>query len=270
MANDVSERFVLVVKKLVKEGIAKSIRKVSQSLDYLPQSMSEVVKGKRNVPVEVIQKLIYQYNVNPLFLFVGEGEIFLDENQKYSFKTLTLVTDVDNNERIVHVPKPAQAGYAEDLNDIELVRELPTYTLPDIAYQTGTYRSFDVRGDSMEPTLDENDILVCSYLEPSLWETGIRDHHVYVIVTRGDVVVKRVINNLRKHKHLELHSDNESYKMYRVQGSEIQEVWFVRTKISRFRHSKSSMPQGFTNEDIMALHQTIKTQADIINKMHLQ
>ena len=270
MANDVSERFVLVVKKIVKEGIAKSIRKVSQSLDYLPQSMSEVIKGKRNVPVEVLQKFISLYNINPLFLFVGEGEIFLDENQKYSFKTLTVVTDIENAERIVHVPRPAQAGYAEDLNDIELVRELPTYTLPDLIYQTGTYRSFDVKGDSMEPTIDENDILVCNFIEPALWETAIRDHHVYVIVTRGDVVVKRVINNLRKHKHLELHSDNESFNMYRVMGNEIQEVWYVRTKISRFRHSKSNALQGFTNEDILALHQTIKIQADIINKMHLQ
>lgn len=89
-------------------------------------------------------------------------------------------------------------------------------------------------------------------------------------MTRGDVVVKRVINNLRKHKHLELHSDNESFNMYRVMGNEIQEVWYVRTKISRFRHSKSNALQGFTNEDILALHQTIKIQADIINKMHLQ
>lgn len=267
MANVVSERFVLVVNKLIKDSVVKSARKLSQSLDYLPQSLSEVVKGKRDVPIEVIQRMIARYNVNPLFLFMGEGEIFLDQNKQYSFKTLTLVTDKDNEERIVHVPMPAQAGYAEELNNIEMMRDLPSYTLPDITYQTGTFRSFDVRGDSMEPSIDENDILICSYLEPTLWEISIRDHHVYVIVTRGDVVVKRVVNNLRKHKHLELHSDNESYNMYRVMGNDIQEVWLVRSRISRFKHNRSMPATAFSNEEILALHNTIKAQADVIQSL---
>jgi len=267
MANVVSQRFVLVVNKLIKDSTVKSARKLSQSLDYLPQSLSEVVKGKRDVPIEVIQKLIARYNVNPLFLFMGEGEIFLDEDNQYSFKTLTLVTDKDNDERIVHVPMPAQAGYAEELNNLEMMRDLPSYTLPDITYQTGTFRSFDVRGDSMEPSIEEHDILICSYLEPTLWESSIRDHHVYVVVTRGDVVVKRVVNNLRKHKHLEMHSDNESYNMYRMQGNDIQEVWFVRSKISRFKHNRSTQQSAFSNEEILSLHNTIKAQADMIIRM---
>ncbi|MBK8602051.1 MAG: hypothetical protein IPN87_02755 [Saprospiraceae bacterium] len=50
MANVVSQRFVLVVNKLIKDSTVKSARKLSQSLDYLPQSLSEVVKGKRDVP----------------------------------------------------------------------------------------------------------------------------------------------------------------------------------------------------------------------------
>lgn len=267
MANVVSERFVLAVRKLIKEGNIKSMRRISQELDYLPQSLSEVTKGKRDVPVEVLQRFISKFNVNPIFLFMGEGEIFLDQDQQYSFKTLTVVTDSDNDERILHVPVPAQAGYAEELNSPEMIRELPTYTLPDITYNSGTYRSFDVKGESMEPTIDENDILVCSYLEPSLWESGIRDHHVYVIVSRGDVVVKRVVNNLRKHKHLELYSDNESYSMYRMYSNDIREVWYVRTKISKFRHSHSAPIQAFTQDEMNALRDTIKAQADLIKAL---
>jgi len=267
MANVVSERFVLAIKKLIKDGNIKSMRRISLELDYLPQSLSEVTKGKRDVPVEVLQRFITRFNVNPIFLFMGEGEIFLDQDQQYSFKTLTIVTDSDNEERILHVPVPAQAGYAEELNAPEMIRGLPTYTLPDITYNSGTYRSFDVRGDSMEPTIDENDILVCSYLEPSLWETGIRDHHVYVIVTRGDVVVKRVINNLRKHKHLELYSDNEEYKMYRVYGNDIREVWYVNTKISKFRHNQSTPAQAYTQGEFSALRDTIKAQAELIKTL---
>ena len=119
----------------------------------------------------------------------------------------------------------------------------------------------------MEPSIEENDMLICSYLEPTLWESSIRDHHVYVVVTRGDVVVKRVVNNLRKHKHLEMHSDNETYNMYRIQGNDIQEVWFVRSKISRFKHNRTQQSAAFSNDEIQALHSTIKAQADMINRM---
>ena len=51
MANVVSQRFVLVVNKLIKDSTVKSARKLSQSLDYLPQSLSEVVKGKRDITI---------------------------------------------------------------------------------------------------------------------------------------------------------------------------------------------------------------------------
>lgn len=267
MINSISERFLLVVNRLVKENKVKSIRKFCLSLDYLPQSLSAVQKGNRDIPVSVLQKAVSVYKVNPLFLFNGEGEMFLDENHQFAFRTLTLVTNQYNDERIVHVPMPAQAGYAYDLNSLEMMRDLPTYTLPDISYQTGTFRSFDVKGDSMDPGIEDGDKLICSFLEPSHWESSIRDHHVYVVVTRGDVVVKRVINNLRKHNHLEMHSDNEVYSMYRMQGNEIQEVWYVRAKISDFKHHASIPVAGASPEDIQALHQTIKAQATIIEQL---
>lgn len=270
MSSIISERFILAVNQLIKENKVKSIRQFCQSINYLPQSISQVIHGQRDVTIDVLRNAIEKYNINPLFLFMGEGSVFIEAEELYNFKTITIVTDRDQNERIVHVPMPAQAGYADGFNNLEMIRDLPSYTLPDITYQTGTYRSFDVKGDSMHPTIEEQEILICSYLEPTLWESAIRDHHVYVIVTHNDVVVKRVINKLRRHKHLELHSDNEAFNMYRVNGNEIREIWFVKSKISKFRHSASPHFQNQHNEDLKAYLQTIQAQADIISTLKLQ
>lgn len=270
MPNIVTNRFILAVKQLIKENKIRSIRQFCQTIDYLPQSMSQVMHGQRDVTIDVIRSAVDQFKLNPNFLFMGEGSPFIEEKDSYSFKAITVVTDRENNERIVHVPAPAMAGYAADLNGVEMIRDLPTYTLPDITYQTGTYRSFDVKGDSMSPTIEEGDVLVCSYIEPTYWVHSIRNHHVYVLVTRGDVVVKRVINNLERHKHLELHSDNESFNMYRLSGNELKEVWFVRAKLSRFKHNPSQVISQSVLEEMQSYKQMVQAQSDMINLLQKQ
>jgi phage repressor protein C with HTH and peptisase S24 domain len=180
---------------------------------------------------------------------------------------LTIVTDPQNDERIVHVPMPAQAGYAQDLNDPSFVQELPSYTLPDYKYKVGTHRSFDVAGDSMEPTLFEGDKVVCSYLEPSLWETSIKDNYVYVIVTKGDVLVKRIQNKIKDEKSLRLISDNNYYEPYDVKLSEVREMWYVRAKISPFLPSPQNV-KNMLQEEIAELRKIIQQQSNIIENLN--
>jgi hypothetical protein len=91
----------------------------------------------------------------------------------------------------------------QNLEDPSFVQDLPTYSLPDYKYKVGTHRSFDVPGDSMEPTLFEGDKVVCSFLEPTLWESGIKDNYAYIIVTRSDVAIRRVRNFISENKELE-------------------------------------------------------------------
>ncbi|GJM35308.1 MAG: hypothetical protein DHS20C18_43090 [Saprospiraceae bacterium] len=237
------------------------------SLDYLPQSLSEILKGRRDVTIELLRRSVEEYKVNPVYIMTGEGPMFMSEEDHKSFRVLTIVTNVQEDERIVHVPVPAQAGYAGEIADPTFVQDLPTYTLPDYKYKVGTHRSFDVSGDSMEPTLFEGDKVVCSYLEPTLWETSIKDNYVYVIVTRGDVVVKRVFNRLRDDKQLELISDNSFYKKYNVGVGDIREIWYVRAKISPFLPSPQNI-RNYLHDEIRELKQTINQQTGLITNMN--
>ncbi|MCC6724204.1 MAG: helix-turn-helix transcriptional regulator, partial [Saprospiraceae bacterium] len=149
MNSIITDRFIKCHNKLREDGKVRSSRMFALTLDYLPQSLSEILKGRRDVTIELLRKAVEEYNINPGYLFTGEGTMFLTGEENKSFRTLTVVTDRDDEERIVHVPVPAQAGYAGEQLDPVFMEDLPTFTLPDYKYKTGTHRSFDVSGDSM-------------------------------------------------------------------------------------------------------------------------
>lgn len=268
MNSVVTQRFIKCHDKLRDDNRVRSSRQFAISLDYLPQSLSEILKGRRDVTIELIRKSVELYKVNPVYLFTGDGPMFMTEEDHHDFRVLTIVTNSKEDERIVHVPVPAQAGYAGEIANPSFIQELPTFTLPDYKYKIGTHRSFDVAGDSMEPTLFEGDKVVCSYVEPTLWQSAIKDNHVYVIVTHGDVVVKRVMNKFSEGELLELHSDNDFYEPYQVTMNEIREVWQVRAKISPFLPS----PQHSGNhldEKITDLRNTLNEQSRLIQNLHI-
>lgn len=267
MNSVVTQRFIKCHDKLREDGTVRSSRQFALSLEYLPQSLSEILKGRRDVTIELLRKAVESYKINPVYIYTGEGPMFMSEEDHKSFRVLTIVTNVQDDERIVHVPVPAQAGYAGELSDPTFIQDLPTFSLPDYKYKVGTHRSFDVSGDSMEPTLFEGDKVICSYLEPTLWETSIKDNYVYVIVTRGDVVVKRLFNHLKEKKELELKSDNDYYNSYTVNLGDVREVWYVRAKISPFLPSPQNI-KNYLRDEIRAMKQAMKDQSVLISNLN--
>ncbi len=266
MNNIVTQRFIKCHDKLREDNRVRSSRKFALSLDYLPQSLSEILKGRRDVTIELLRKAVATYKINPVYIFTGEGPMFMTEEDHKDFRVLTIVTNIQDDERILHVPIPAHAGYAADLNDPSFIENLPTYTLPDYKYKVGTHRSFDVAGDNMEPTLFEGDKVVCSYLEPTLWETAIKDNYVYVIVTRGDVLVGRIFNRLKTDNKISLQSDNTFYEPKEVGVGDIREIWYVRTKISPFLPAVAQKTKP-SNEDLIYLRRQIKEQNQLIQDL---
>jgi hypothetical protein len=230
MNNIVSKRFIKCHDKLREENRIRSSRQFAMALDYLPQSLSEILKGRRDVTVELVRRAVDIFGLNPVYLYTGEGPMFMSVEEKPYVKILTVIKSVQGEERIVHVPAPAQALYAQEMGNPGFVEHLPTFTLPDYQYKSATFRSFEVVGDNMHPTLCEGDRVVCSFLESGLWESSMKDHYIYVVITRGDVLIRRALNFLRERRHLRLLSDNPSYEPIDVGLHEIQEVWYVRSR----------------------------------------
>lgn len=230
----VTQRFLHCLDQLVQEGKVRSKRGFAMATGYHAQGLSEMVAGRRDVPLDLIEKAVSLFQFNPAFLFSGQGSCFTSTlpDDDIRLKHLSIVTDQEGVERIVHVPYPVQAGYGQLISDPVYFAELPTYQLPDPQFRSGTYRSFEVAGDSMEPTFRPHDIVIAAYVEPRYWEQAIKNGQIYIIVTSQDLLIKRIQNRLRTERLLECCSDNAGYDPYRIEAEDIREVWKVRLKMT--------------------------------------
>lgn len=266
MNSIVTQRFIQCHHQLKQENRVRSSRQFALALEYLPQSLSEILKGRRDVTIDLLRKAVEVYQMNPIFLYTGEGEMFLKPNGDKELRILTVVTDQDNGERILHIPNSAQGEYVQEMDNPDFMQSLPSYSLPVMA-EKHAQRSFDICGDDMEPTFFEGDKVVCSFLEPSQWEMGIKNQHVYVLVSTSEVQIKRVRNELKEHKRLALISDNSFYENSHLHLPDIQEIWQVHTQISAFspaRHQKSNSMQ----DEVKVLHQMLGEQQQMIQRLH--
>ncbi len=269
MQGEVTKRFINCLNYLKDNYHIPSTRQFALTIGIHPQCISDICRNKREVNNDIIEKAVQYFNLNPVYLFTGKGSFLLGQpsiEEKYN-PILTVVTDENNNERIVYVPVDAQAGYGNQLHDSVFIKNLPTFSLPGSQFQSSTHRCFDVTGDSMEPTLYTGDKIICSFVDPDNWLTGVRNNYVYVLITKSSVVVKRVANNLKKNGTLLLISDNNFYAPYELELKDLLEVWIVSVKISPFMPSPSNIRNGLHNE-VDLLKDTIADQSKLIQSLN--
>jgi len=147
-----------------------------------------------------------------------------------SGQVLTITVDSAGNENTELVPVQAQAGYSVQHNEAVYLQDLPRYRIP--GFEHGTYRAFEVAGDSMEPTLNHRDVVVASYVDNwRLLEPG----DVYVVVTAESVMLKRIRERITAHDMtVMLYSDNHHRKPYPMDCADIAQLWRVRGYISTY------------------------------------
>ncbi|AWO00749.1 XRE family transcriptional regulator [Chitinophaga alhagiae] len=143
-------------------------------------------------------------------------------SQKESFLERRRQQKLGNTSRqnVVFVPVKAAAGYLAGFNDDEFIEELNTFTLPMLG--AGSYRAFEIAGDSMLPT-PSGSVVVCHKVEG--WE-DIRNNEAYIVVTnREGIVYKRVVKSNRSKSKVTLVSDNPQYDPYPVSMDDVLEIW---------------------------------------------
>jgi phage repressor protein C with HTH and peptisase S24 domain len=219
---------------------------------------------RRDVPLELIEKAIATYRFNPMYLFTGQGNLFSNaaEDDGLRLKNLMVVTDQKGEERIVHVPYPAQAGYGRLIDDPVFFNDLPTYQLPDPQFRSGTYRSFEIAGTSMEPVFMPNDIVISAFIEPRYWADAIKNGQIYIIVTQQDVVIKRIVNDIKSKKQIQCCSENPDYDPYIIPVDEIKEVWKARVKIT------THIDVANTKLNTHAISEQLLAQQEMLERLH--
>lgn len=256
MANPVTHRFVACHDKLKLDGTVKSSRQFALAIDTRPQSLNEILKGKRDATVANIMKLAEVFDVNEAYLLSGSEPMFKSE-----IATVELRED-----KIKYLPTPAYAGYMDQFQEHVTDEDIETFSIPGYQDMYGEHRCFDVAGDSMEPTFFAGDKIVCSQVPSSHNYNCIKDKYVYVVITTTDIMVKRVINNIAQDGTITLKSDNDFYEDVHLPVAEVREVWRVNLKLSQFMPDPANVRNSL-HSHIKSLESTIHSQAACIDSL---
>lgn len=143
-------------------------------------------------------------------------------------KVLAITVDSDDREYIDLIPQKASAGYLNGYADPTYMEELPKFQLPNLP-SNATYRAFEISGDSMLP-LKPGTIVIGQYMEAI---SDIKDGRCYVVLSNTEgVVYKRVFNYSEENGQLFMVSDNKSYSPYKVEASDVLEIWEAKAYLS--------------------------------------
>jgi hypothetical protein len=230
------------------EGVAQKIRAIinefnlnnysfSKRIGVTSTTVDSIINGrpqpdgsrKRTKPgYDVLMSIINEFDINPDYLFGKDDQMIRSDVKKsatYSGMPQVIAVNPTGNENVVYVPIKARAGYLNGYGDTDYIESLPTFNMPHLT--NGTYRCFEVYGNSMVRTFFDGDLVFGKYVE-SL--SDIKDGRIYVIVSKDDgIVLKRVINRIEERGKLILKSDNKNgnYPTYTIDADDIMEVWYV-------------------------------------------
>lgn len=142
-------------------------------------------------------------------------------------RVLSITVDAEDRENIELVPVKASAGYLNGYADPEYVAELPKFHLP--MFNQGTYRAFEIQGDSMLP-LPSGSVIIAEYVDD--W-SAIKQGQTYVVISQNEgVVYKRAGQKFKEGKGLQLISDNKIYDPYWIPAEDVLEVWKAKAFLS--------------------------------------
>ena len=130
---------------------------------------------------------------------------------------------------VIHfVPVKAAAGYLAGYADTEFLDELNTFTLPMLS--GGSYRAFEIVGDSMLPT-PSGSVIVGAKVERI---DDVKNNQPCIVLSRTEgIVYKRVVKNNKTKNKVTLVSDNPTFQPYQVNAEDILEIWQAQVVISK-------------------------------------
>ena len=193
-------------------------RQMAEVLGVSSQSLSNIEAGGRSIPKSLQALMVEKLNVNPSYLLTGEGPMFAGQEIAVQPTVPTLgiyrgggmreLPEVLNGKLVPFLTQMVSAGPGAEL--LEYEDSCGLICLPEAAVK-GELRALRVKGDSMEPTLRPDDIVVCD-------QNGWQGDGVYVIRDQDSAYVKRV---RRVREGLEVISDNVAYKPWQCPSEEL-------------------------------------------------
>jgi transcriptional regulator with XRE-family HTH domain len=225
------------IKRLRRENKLSQV-KFAEMMGITQSVVSLIESGHTNVSVDILKKISKQFDVSIDWLIYGKD------------KYVRLARD---NAFIPLINVEAKAGYIQGHLGDDFMDQLELYKIP--GFEKGNHRIFEVEGDSMIPSIQPRDWIVCRDTEMD----DIIEGSLCVVVTTRDIVVKRIYRDRNKSKNIILKSDNSDYNDMSIPFIDVKELWVVQSKITN-NFVSSSLEQTKRLDDLENELKDIKGQ----------
>lgn len=208
-------------------GLLRSLLRISQKefakhINITQGALSQIENKKIHLSIETLYNICERFNISADWLIYGKKSMFRD-----SVIPPANATPATSSHSIILVDINAHADYLKNIENHDYLKSLEAYRIP--GFKEGNYRMFEITGDSMEPVLYDDEIVVVERVD-NLEE--VENGKITVLITKEGIVVKRIYPFDNGSKEFILQSENKKYKPYRLKKKEILEAWQVKAKIT--------------------------------------
>ncbi|WP_456441764.1 S24 family peptidase [Psychroserpens sp.] len=234
----VDEKILAIINRfnLNNYAFSKRIGVTGTTIDSIVngRSQKDGSRKKTKPGYDVLLAIIDTFDINPDYMF-GKSEVMLTSEitsiPTYSGIPQIVSTISEGKGNVVFVSTKARAGYLNGYGDDDYIESLPSFKMPLLT--NGTFRCFEVQGNSMIQTFYDGDLVFGKYIEAI---SDIKNNDVYVVVSKNDgVVLKRIINHTENQQRLILKSDNQdgNFPDYSTHSEDIMEIWQITMYASK-------------------------------------
>nr|WKN36412.1 S24 family peptidase [Tunicatimonas sp. TK19036] len=240
--NSVNERFFECIHMLKSRKVIHSDREFALAIEISPSNLGDIKANRRSVTIEILNRALDKFGINSAFIISGMGQPFVNQSQpegpsKVKEVIMVATQDTSGNVTVPLINHKAAANFMTGYQTQEFFEEQESILLPDYMIKDGQCYAVQVSGDSMEPTLLEDDWVICRLLDNNEYRT-ITDGGVYVVVShdRG-IQIKRLRNRLHQYGYIRCLSDNPKHEPFDIPENELLQIWKVEW------HLRSYLPE---------------------------
>lgn len=215
-----NEWFKKQVDRLREKGVTQ--KEIAQQLDVLPQYLTPILGGKRNVSENLILKFCEAFNINQNDL-ISRMRVY----EGTSIEPPVVQEPIINfgkkeiSEEICLYDISASAGFGSFDEMLSKEKVVGKYVVPDFK---GVDWMIYVKGSSMYPKYSSGDIIACRVLHESKF---IQWGKVYVVATREQGILVKRLRKSEIEDCILATSDNPSYEPFDIPQNEILGIALV-------------------------------------------
>ncbi len=218
-----TQRFIDVFNHLRQTGAVKSARQYALELGTYPQTLNELLKGRREVTLDMIVSVSEKYDVNPSYLLKGEGGLM---RQKETTEGLLNIDYLSSFSYHSYVQFQSKGDGHNGLVQLRLPALL-VEAMPNLL-------AIQVNESCIQLNVRSGDIIYCSLVNEEVVLHALQLDTFYVVVTQNTICLASY-QGKSLYDHFKWSNETGHFT---VLNKDLLQVWMPKSRLSKSHLNK--------------------------------